>query len=44
MSAITDYFAKLQRENYKNPKRDNRAAMMIFLSVVMVAAVAAAHH
>ena len=43
MPAITDYFAKLQRERYKNPKRDNRVAMMIFLSAVVVAAVIANH-
>jgi hypothetical protein len=44
MSTITDYFTKLQRENYKNPKRDNRLALAIYMALVIVFATIAARH
>jgi hypothetical protein len=40
MSALTEYFEKLQREEYKNP-RSKRPAIMIGALLLMAAAIAA---
>jgi hypothetical protein len=40
MSALTEYFEKLQRDEYKNP-RSKRPAIMIGVLLLMAAAVVA---